>query len=589
MIGFVVNNLIHQQILPLDGRSVPSRDLIGGKAHSIAQMQHLGLAVPPAFVITAEACRFYQSSGCKMSPGLNDAIRDGIGQLERASKRTFARGDRPLLVSVRSGAAVSMPGMMDTVLDLGVNDVTERSLADELGSSDLARDIHWRFWDMFARIVLRLSLTLDRTLSPSQWRIQAGEAWGKAVPEAPHEQLEFAVRAVFDSWSGLRARRYRQHHGIPDDLGTAVVVQAMVFGNAGSQSGTGVLFTRNPLTGEALPYGEFLPNAQGEDIVSGTRTPGRLDLLKEMSPDVHRQLLQGAAKLELQNRDVQDIEFTVERGRLYFLQARSAKRSAAAAIRSAVEMVQEGLITTSEAIGRVTAEQVRRLLQPRIAENASAMAQILARGEPACPGAGAGLMVADPDTAQREAQQGTAVVLGRPTTSPEDIGGMIAAAAVVTEQGGSTSHAAVVSRALGVPCVVGCGEGSLENLYGETVTVDGSRGLVYAGSLAVEHPSEDDFPSLQHLSRWAADESPIQVLKIGDSLPHAAIDLDASPAVADPEQFYQLLAGAKGARGRIFATSDEAVAAAVRAGLKFIVSPQVLPALLSACTTRKTR
>ncbi len=481
-------------VLRLDGGGAVERDVVGGKAWSIARMRALGLRVPPAFVVTTAACHAYFAAK-GLSENLAREVDAAMAWLEGETGRTFGRGPRPLLVSVRSGAAVSMPGMMDTVLDLGIDDATEAALAAESGDPRFARDTHERFRDLFARIVLR------------------GDA--AVTPEDPREQLRRAIVAVFESSRSRRARTYRKHHGLADDLPTAVTIQAMVFGNLDDRSGTGVLFSRNPLSGSAEPYGEFLARAQGEDVVSGARTPSPLSELAALLPDAHRALLDGARRLEEMERDVQDVEFTIERGTLYFLQSRAAKRSPEAAVRIAVELAEEGRIDRAEALRRVTTAQVETLLRPRLVESGRAAATELARGEPACPGVGAGVVVQDCDEAGRRAAEGEAVVLARPTTSPEDVAGMIAAVAVVTDVGGSTSHAAVVSRSLGKPCVVGCGEGTAARLVGQVVTVDGERGQVLDGLVPLEQPELASHPYLSKLAAWTSPRGLLDVLREG--------------------------------------------------------------------------
>ena len=484
----------------LDGGAAPAREQIGGKAWSLAQMATLGLNVPPAFVVTAAACKAWFDGGRVWPEGLEQELVDGIAFLEHATGRRFGGSERALLVSVRSGAAVSMPGMMDTVLNLGINDDAERALAVESGSAGFAADTHRRFCELYGRIVLKASPMELATADVLRAAVLAEV--GEAIPRQPVEQLKRAVMAVFDSSRSRRALTYRKHQGLPADLPTAVTIQAMVFGNLGQDSGTGVMFSRNPLSGERLPYGEYLPHAQGEDVVSGTRTPEPLDSLRRQFPLLHAQLLAGAEMLERAERDMQDIEFTVERGRLYFLQSRSAKRSPEAAIRTAVAFADEGLITQAQALSRVKVEQVDAVLRPRLIEAQAQHAQVLARGEPASPGIAAGLVVDDCELCEQLELDGKAAVLCRATTSPEDVHGMIASVAVITEQGGSTSHAAVVGRQLGKPCVVGCGDGTLALLRGRMVTVDGDRGLIYDGLLATEIPSETDHPWLARLATW---------------------------------------------------------------------------------------
>jgi pyruvate, orthophosphate dikinase len=573
-----------QWTLGLDGEDLPSRDMIGGKAWSVGRMQALGLNVPPAFVVTAAACTAYLASG-ELPEGLDEEIDAAVAWLETRAGRSFGKGPQPLLVSVRSGAAISMPGMMDTVLNLGANDATEPALATECGDAVFARNTHKRFLELYSHVVLRSSIAeLPETDDPTAWRALIRTSCGGEVPTDPREQLISTVRAVFESWNSRRARRYRQHHNISDDLGTAVTVQAMVFGNLDTRSGTGVLFSRNPSTGAPEPYGEYLPRAQGEDVVSGKFTPRPLDVLAAELPEAHEGLLEAARKLERVGRDVQDIEFTIERGRLFFLQSRPAKLSPHAAARIAVDLVREGLIDEKTALLRITPDQLRLLLSPRIAESALPGAQVLVSGEAASPGVGIGIIVGDSDEAERRAQAQQAVILARPTTSPDDLHGMLASRAVVTEQGGSTSHAAVVGRALGLPCIVGCGKGSLQALIGKTVTVDGRTGKVYAGVLAIEAPDERSDAALTALAEWAAKGSPLRV--VSPSSPDAceAADLSANDDAADPEKIGAVLAslkGARGARGGVIA-SNEGVQAALRAGLEFIVAEPVLPPLIAA-------
>jgi pyruvate,orthophosphate dikinase len=573
-----------QWVLGLDGNELPSRDLIGGKAWSVARMQLLGLSVPPAFVVTTAACRALFASG-QEPPELEAEIDGAVAWLEARTTRTFGRGPHPLLVSVRSGAPVSMPGMMDTVLNLGTNDVTEAALGEECGDPEFARNTHKRFLDLYSHIVLRSTAPeLRNDGTPAEWRAAIVQNCGAAAPEDVREQLRQAVRAVFESWNSRRARRYRQHQGIPDDLGTAVTVQAMVFGNLDDRSGTGVLFSRHPSTGASEPYGEYLPCAQGEDVVSGKFTPEPLAALGAQLPEALAGLLDAARTLEQAGRDVQDIEFTVERGKLYFLQSRPAKLAPHAAAHVAVELVREGKIDEKAAVMRMTPNQVRILLSPHIRDAALAGAHALASGEAASPGVGIGVVVTHSDEAERRAHAGEAVILARPTTSPEDLHGMIAARAVVTEQGGSTSHAAVVGRALGLPCVVGCGAGALEAIAGRTVTVDGRGGKVYEGALEIEAPDESDHEALMTLAEWAAKFSPLRVLPPTSAEATLAVDLSDNDDAADPEKIGEILwglRGARGARGGVVA-SEEGVRAAIAAGLEFIVAEPVLPPLLVA-------
>ena len=482
-----------QLVVRLDGGRIYPRMLVGGKAHGLSEIRAAGLPTPPAFTVTVDACRQYFETPDDLMARLWPQIREGLAWLEAESGHTFGRGPVPLLVSVRSGAPASMPGMMDTVLNLGINDEVEQILAEKCGAA-FARDTHQRFRELFGRVV--------------------GPVNGQ-VPADPYAQLRAAVTAVFDSWNSERAVSYRRHHNLEGKMaGTAVTVQAMVFGNLDDRSGTGVLFSRNPLTGEARPFGEWLLRGQGEDVVSGRFDPLPLSALAQQHPDVHRQLLEAASRLEREGADVQDIEFTVEAGKLYLLQTRAAKRSAKAAVAIAVALQREGLISIDEALSRVTPAQLDVLLTPVIEPAALAEAAVVASGLPACPGVGAGRVVADSDSAEDAADDGDDVVLARETTSPDDVGGMIAARAVITEQGGSTSHAAVVSRELHTPCVVGCGLGALRGLAGADVTVDGGSGKVYAGLLPLIQPSESTDPDMATLLVWALQRSPVEVLSL---------------------------------------------------------------------------
>lgn len=557
----------------LDGSELPTKEAAGGKAWSIARMRGLGLPVPSAFVIGTKACLAFLESG-DFPAGLIEEIDAGLAWLEGESGRTFGEGERRLLLSVRSGAAISMPGMMDTVLNLGIDDAGEGALAAETGLPAFARDTHRRFLELYASIVLKAPVELEPTDSPAQWRDTIGRG---TVPVEVRDQLLATVRAVFESWNTRRARRYREHNNIPHDLGTAVTIQAMVFGNLDERSGTGVLFSRNPLTGEALPYGEYLPRAQGEDVVSGKFTPLALDAMLEAEPDAHAALLAASDRLEREHGDVQDIEFTVQSGQLYLLQSRAAKRAPAAAVRFAVDMVAEGRIDATTALSRVSAEQVRTLLLPRLKDGATDGAAVLAAGEGACPGAAVGVLVADADEAERRAAAGEDVILVRKTTSPDDVHGMIAARAVVTEQGGSTSHAAVVSRALGRPCVVGVGDGAVAQ-SGTVVTVDGAAGLVYAGTLATEAPSERDDAHLRQLIDWARAASPVAVVDFTDH--REGFDVDRALAAGDADGLGAAIGSASVVRGHALA-NDDIARIARGAGATVIVTEPVLPVLLT--------
>lgn len=569
--------------LVLPSGAEPSRDLVGGKAWSLWRMSSLGLRVPPAFVVTTDACAAYFAGG-GLPPGLEEELTAGIRLLEESLGRTFGGGERPLLVSVRSGAAVSMPGMMDTILDLGITDSVETALAAESGDPEFAAEVHRRFAGFYGRLVLGCTEddgALEDLPDTAAVRAAVLADTGSQVPADPWEQLREAVAAVFASSRSRRAVAYRTHYGIPDDLGTAVTVQAMVFGNLDAASGTGVLFTRNPVSGEKEPYGEYLQQGQGEDVVSGRVTPKPLSELASLHPEVHTELLEAADLLDREGRDAQDIEFTVQQGELFLLQSRPAKRTARAAVRIAVALVDDGVLTPSEAVRRVTAEQVRTLLRPVL--TSADGASLLASGTAASPGVATGIAVATPEEA------GPGTVLVRHSTSPDDVSGMIAAAGVVTEQGGATSHAAVVSRALDTPCVVGCGAGTVEALVGRVITVDASTGRVYAGELPVSSASETGDADLARLCEWASAESPVRVVDAAaDSgsasvagVPGPVFDADAVPPEELGEDLPAIPAGTRTVRGAVFGTS-EGVQAALAAGVEVIVAEHRLPVLLAA-------
>ncbi|TVT52559.1 pyruvate, phosphate dikinase [Amycolatopsis rhizosphaerae] len=524
-------------MLILDGSVTPPAELAGGKAAGIAGMTAAGLPVPPAFVLTTGVCRRFLAEGGGVLDALWGEMRQGMAHLESATGRRFGDPAAPLLVSVRSGAPTSMPGMMDTVLNLGMTTAARNALSISMGET-YARDTQERFAQLFRGVVLR-----------------DGQA---AIPDDPWRQLRLAVEAVFRSWLSPRAVVYRKRHGLDDTAGTAVTVQAMVFGNADERSGTGVLFTRNPSTGAPEPFGEWMTRAQGEDVVSGTREPQPLSALAELMPDVHTSLLEHARFLERHHRDVQDIEFTVESGRLWLLQTRSAKRAPRAAVRFAAALGREGLVDEETAVRMVTAEQVRALVRPGLDPEQRAAAVLLARGLPACPGVASGVVVTDPEEAESRAAEGESVVLARRTTSPHDLAGMMAAVAIVTEIGGATSHAAVVGRELGVPCVVGCGEGALLGHAGETVTVCGDTGEVLKGALVLTRVSEDIDPDLRALTGWARRFAPL-----------AAWRPEEAPAGVPPRPDLDL-------------STDQGVAAALADGVTAVVTEHPLPVLLAA-------
>ena len=509
------------------------KSLLGGKGAGLCEMTRAGLPVPPGLVVTTEACNAFFANGKQFPEGLWDQVTEGLRAIEKKVGKRFGDPNNPLLVSVRSGAAFSMPGMMDTVLNLGLNEVTVQGLAAQTGNLRFALDAYRRFASLFGEIVMgvaheKFERVMDRfkaqttggkdtDLKTDDLRdIIAAEkqiilAEQHAIPEDPYEQLRVAIAAVFNSWMGRRAVDYRRINRIPDSLGTAVNVQAMVFGNMGEESGTGVAFTRNPSTGEKQLYGEYLLNAQGEDVVAGIRTPHPISELKKELPEVYTQFASIASLLEKHYRDMQDVEFTIERGKLWMLQTRTGKRSGAAAVRIAVDMAQEKLIDQGMAIQRVSPEQIDQLLHPTVDPKTNA--PVLAVGLPASPGAAQGQVVFSPDEAEELAREGAKLVLVRQETSPDDFHGMVAAQAIVTARGGMTSHAAVVARGMGKTCVSGAN--ALEIDYGQQqftvngtvvtkgdwITVDGSTGRIFLGQVPTVQPTlRSDF---HELMSWA--------------------------------------------------------------------------------------
>jgi pyruvate, orthophosphate dikinase len=475
-------------VLPLAGDARYSPDILGHKGYGINTMRRHGLPVPPAFCITTEVGARYLREPDATIDAIWDDVLDGIRRLEAATSRTFGRGPHPLLVSVRSGAAVSMPGMMDTVLDLGIDDAVEKALAAE-GTVAFARDTRRRF-----------------TESPV----------GRDAPPDPYLQLRAAIEAVFGSWRSPRAAAYRAHHGLDDRGGTAAVIQAMVFGNANTSSGAGVVFSRNPMTGANEQFGEWLPGGQGDDVVSGTVDVEPITALRDQQPAVYDELIAAARSLERLACDVQEIEFTVQEGTLWLLQTRPAKRSAHAAVRLALQLRGDGLIDDAETLRRVTPAHVEALLQPSLQPENRLAAPLLAKGLPAGPGVVTGRAYTDVDAAIDAADRGEDVILVRNHTSPDDIHGMLVARGVVTETGGATSHAAVVSRELGRVAVVGCGRGIAESLAGRLVTVDGNEGEVRDGNLQLTAWSEDNTPELRELAEIARLVSPLRGHASGD-------------------------------------------------------------------------
>ena len=529
------------------------RELLGGKGAGLAEMTRLGVPVPAGFTIATNACRAYLAGGGKVPEGLDEQVDAHIVGLEEKTGKRFGDTSDPLLVSVRSGAAISMPGMMDTILNLGLGDAAAEGLAKTTGNERFALDSYRRLIQMYGEVVdgidghrFEQALTelkrdrgvqLDVELSATDLarlieqfnRIYEQEHESR-FPQDAREQLRRAVLAVFQSWDNPRARVYRSTYGIPDDIGTAVNVMQMVFGNKGDRSATGVCFTRNPSTGETGVYGEYLVNAQGEDVVAGIRTPQPLEEMRARLPEAYDQLIDTIGRLEAHYRDVQDIEFTIEDERLYLLQTRSAKRTAAAAIKAAVDMTSEGMISRDEAIVRIDPLQLDQLLHPRL--DPQAEFEVVARGLNASPGAASGAIVLDADTAEERGKAGESVILVGWETTPDDIHGMIQSKGVLTAHGGMTSHAAVVARGMGKPCVAGCEGleidaesrsvriGGHELREGDTITIDGGTGRVIIGEVALVPPQiNEDFETI--LS-WADDVRRLHVHANADTPEDAA-------------------------------------------------------------------
>ena len=526
------------------------RNLLGGKGANLAEMTTMGLPVPQGFTVTTEACTRYYEDGEKIAPEIIEQIYDAMEKVEKIAGKKFGDVNNPFLVSVRSGARVSMPGMMDTILNLGLNDDTVQGLAKLTNNERFAYDSYRRFIQMFSDVVMGIEkekfdkifeevkeangavtdtdLTADNLKEiVKKFKELYKEEKGEEFPQDPKVQLLEAVKAVFRSWNNPRAIVYRRMNDIPGDWGTAVNVQAMVFGNMGNDSGTGVAFTRNPATGEKQLYGEFLMNAQGEDVVAGIRTPEPIDRLKEVMPEVYEQFVKIAETLEKHYRDMQDMEFTIERGKLYMLQTRNGKRTAAAALKIAVDLVSEGLLTKEEAILKVEPKQLDSLLHPTFDPKALKSATPIAKGLPASPGAATGKVYFTAEDAKAAAERGEKVILVRLETSPEDIEGMYAAQGILTARGGMTSHAAVVARGMGRCCVAGCGEIQINEtaktftvngkVYkeGDYISLDGSTGNVYAGELATQEPSvTGDFATLMG---WADEIRKLKVRTNADT------------------------------------------------------------------------
>ncbi len=537
------------------------RDLLGGKGADLAEMTNIGLPVPPGFTITTEACNAYFEAGKQFPAGMWEQVLEAMKTIEQETGKRFGDPANPLLVSCRSGGRVSMPGMMDTVLNIGLNTETLQGLAQLTGNERFAWDAYRRLIGMFGNIVKGVPRhAFEDILDTYKARTVGGKdtdlttdmlkgvvrdfkalyerELGQAFPDDPYKQLRAAIAAVFDSWFGAPAVAYRNAEGLPHDWGTAVNVVTMVFGNMGNDSGTGVAFTRNPATGEKKLYGEYLLNAQGEDVVAGIRTPHPIaDMQKEL-PQVYAEFSQIAERLERHYRDLQDMEFTIERGKLWMLQTRSGKRTARAAVKIAVDMANEGLISREEAVLRVQPSQVNQFLHPQFdpqaKEQAKKAGDLLAVGLNASPGAAAGEVVFEADEAEKMGNAGRAVILVRPETNPDDVHGMAKAKGILTQHGGMTSHAAVVARGWGKPCVAGCEEMRIDLVNetftaagrtirkGDWVSIDGTTGEVFAGHIATRPPSFKEELELTTLLSWADQIRKLGVLTNADNPPDAA-------------------------------------------------------------------
>jgi pyruvate,orthophosphate dikinase len=543
---------VPRYVYAFDEPSEGGRELLGGKGIGLAEMTELGVPVPAGFTITTDACRAYMREG-GLPEGLDDEIGAHISRLEEKAGKRFGDDGDPLLVSVRSGAAVSMPGMMDTILNLGLNDLAVEGLARTTGNARFARDSYRRLIQMYGEVVddvdghrfeqalgdlkreRGVQQDVDLTAEDLAELIETFKAiyrqeTGDGFPQDAREQLRRAVIAVFQSWQNPRAHVYRRTYGIPDDIGTAVNVVQMVFGNKGDRSATGVCFTRDPSTGVASLYGEYLVNAQGEDVVAGIRTPQPIEEMRERLPEAYDQLMETMTRLEQHYRDMQDIEFTIEEGALYILQTRAAKRTAPAALKAAVDMTNEGLIGREEAIARIDPVQLDQLLHPML--DPTATYDVVARGLNASPGAACGAIVLDADTAEEHGKAGESVILVGWETSPDDIHGMIWSKGVLTAHGGMTSHAAVVARGMGKPCVAGCEGlsidagtktiriGSHELREGDTITIDGASGSVIIGEVGLVPPQiNEDFETVLG---WADDVRRLKVRANADNAEDAA-------------------------------------------------------------------
>ena len=537
------------------------RNLLGGKGANLSEMVSLGLPVPPGFVITTDVSLTYYDLGKRMPDGLWEDIQANMHLLEADVGRNLGDVDNPLLLSVRSGARISMPGMMDTILNLGINDQVVEGLAEQMNDRRPAFDAYRRFIQIFADVAMevpgqifedileehkeRAGVTLDHELQVEhllplidEFKAAVVKHSGREIPTDPWEQLRQAVLAVFESWNNPRAFQYRDYHGIPHDYGTAVNIMTMVFGNTGPDSGTGVLFTRDPSTGARRIYGEYLANAQGEDVVAGVRTPQPVAQMNKTHPEVYEQLMGLAQLLETHYRDIQDVEFTIEQGRLFILQTRNAARTPAASVKAAVDMAGEGLINQTEAIQRVQPDEINRLLVPRFDQQARADAvaagSLIARGTPASPGAAAGTVYFNANEAADAGRAGEKVILVRPETNPDDINGILQSMGILTSRGGTTSHAAVVTRGLGKACIVGTEEISFSRdgshfqsrgqtvRQGDKISIDGATGEVFLGEIATVSPDLDELDEARQLLSWADDRRKLGIMANADTESDAA-------------------------------------------------------------------
>lgn len=537
--------MMTQYIYAFDEGRISMKNLLGGKGANLSEMKRLGLPVPDGFTITTEACIDYLKQNEQLPTEVKTQLIHHLTSFSERTGKSFSSDEDLLLVSVRSGAKISMPGMMDTILNLGLNDDNVKKLADKTNDARFACDCYRRLLQMFGEVVygipmLEFDTYFDDFKNKHNYKNDADipadglqticerfkeiyrEEVYKPFPQEPLKQLEEAIEAVFKSWDNDRARVYRELNDIPHDIGTAVNVQEMVFGNSGEQSGTGVAFTRNPVTGDNQLFGEYLLNAQGEDVVAGIRTPQDIDTLKAQMPEVHQEFVEVTKQLETHYKDMQDIEFTIENGKLYLLQTRNGKRTARAAIEIAVDMVNEGLITRKEAVANVDVKSIDQLLHPNFKEEALEQATVISKlGLPASPGAATGQVVFSAEDAKEQAEEGHRVVLMRPETSPEDIEGMIASEAIVTTHGGMTSHAAVVARGMGKCCVTGCSDVEIDTLNkrvyysdgelheGDVVSVDGSTGDLYVGE--IETVNAEHSEAFEQFMEWSEETARLQV------------------------------------------------------------------------------